>query len=106
MRPRANETIMSTKRRTRHRGQDISPINIDYSSYEDCDVQEKRDVRKRPPRDDPRVLKAEALDFNGNLNPETYIWVQSIERIFEVKGYNNGKCFKLAILKMKGYISL
>lgn len=45
----------------------------------------------------------EALKLNGNLNLEIYLyWIQSMERIFELKGYNGDKSFKLAILKMKG----
>jgi len=31
--------------------------------------------------------------------------VQAIERIFELKEYNEEKSFKLAILKLKGYAS-
>jgi len=32
--------------------------------------------------------------------------VQAIEKIFEFKGYNDEKSFKLVILKLKGYASL
>ena len=56
---------------------------------------------------DLRDIKFETLKFDGNLNPENYPdWVQALERIFELKDYNDEKAFKLAILKMKGYASL
>ena len=38
---------------------------------------------------------------------ENYLnWVQALERIFELKDYNDEKAFKLAILKLKRYASL
>jgi len=49
----------------------------------------------------------EALEFDDNFNPENYLdWVQALEKIFELKDYNDERTFKLAILKMKGYASL
>jgi len=33
-------------------------------------------------------------------------WIQSIERIFEIKEYSDEKSFKVAILKLKKYASL
>jgi len=49
----------------------------------------------------------EALEFDGNLNLESYLhWVQAIERIFKLKDYDHKKAFKLAILKLMGYASL
>jgi len=37
-------------------------------------------------------LKIEAQEFDGNLKPENYInWVQAIERIIELKEYNDEK---------------
>ena len=52
-------------------------------------------------------LKAEAPEFDGDLNPKKYLdWVQSIEGIFELKGYNDEKSFKLDTLKMEEYVPL
>ena len=47
------------------------------------------------------------LKSDYNLNSENSLdWVQAIERIFELKDYNDENSFKLAILKLKGYASL
>ena len=57
--------------------------------------------------DDLRDLKFEPPDFEGNLNPEVFLeWIQSIERIFEIKEYSDEKSFEIAILKLKKYASL
>jgi len=45
--------------------------------------------------------------LDGNFNLKRYLdWVQPMERIFELKEYNDEKSFKMVILKMKGYASL
>jgi len=84
------------------------PIDIEYSSsHVDFNDKEWRPRRLRHPRDDLQDLKVEAPEFDGNLNPKNYLdWVQALERIFELKDYNDEKAFKLAILKKKGYASL
>ena len=47
------------------------------------------------------------LKFDYNLNLENSLdWVQAIERICELKDYNDENSFKLAILKLKGYAFL
>ena len=52
--------------------------------------------------DDLRDLKFEPLEFKGNLNPEVFLeWIQSIERIFEIKEYSDEKSFKVSILNLK-----
>jgi len=77
------------------------------SSHEDFDDDEVRPRRLRHLRDDLQDLKVKALKFDCNLNPKNYLdWVQALERIFELKDYNDEKAFKLAILKMKGDASL
>ena len=59
------------------------------------------------PRDDLSDLKIKAPKFNGNLKPDNYLnWVQTIQRILELKEYNDEKVFKMAILKMKVHASL
>jgi len=76
------------------------------SSHEDEPPRRER----RPPRaplDDLRDLKFEPPEFEGNLNPDAFLeWVQTIERIFEIKEYSDEKSFKVAILKLKRYASL
>jgi len=43
--------------------------------------------------------------FNGNLYLKSYLdWVQAIERIIKLKDYDDGKAFKLAILKRRGML--
>jgi len=59
------------------------------------------------PRDHDRDIKVDIPDFYGSLNPEDLLdWLRSIERIFEFKEYPDRKCFKVAIMKFKGYASL
>jgi len=49
----------------------------------------------------------EAPKFDGNLKLKNYInWVPAIERIIKLKNYNDQRAFNLAILKLKGYVSL
>ena len=84
----------------------MNPIEIAYSlsheDHEDNGVRGRRDLR-----DDPSDFKIEAFEFDGNFKLKNYLdWVRAIKRIFELKEYNDGKTFKLAILKMKGYYFL
>jgi len=39
-------------------------------------------------RDDLKDFRVEAFESNGSLKPEDYLeWVQAMERIIEIKGY-------------------
>jgi len=98
----------STPRNPYRRGCDAHPIDIKCSlSHEDFDDEDRRPRRLRHQGDDLRDLKVETPKFYDNLNRENYLdWVQTIERIFELKDYIDKKVFKLAILKIKGYASL
>ena len=52
-------------------------------------------------------IKVEPLVFNGNLNPNEYLQrVQALDKIFEAKGYDDEKSFKIASLKLTGNASL
>ena len=97
------EQVKGSKRRvSRPRELDINPIDVAHSSpHKD---HEDRGFRGRDhPRDNLSDLKVKAPEFNGNLKSENYIdWVQAIERIIELKEYNDEKAFKLVILKLKG----
>jgi len=85
---------------------DVNPIDIAYSSSRE-DHGDRDNWGRGHPRDDLSDLKIEALEFDGNLKPKKYIdWVQAIEKIIELKEYNDEKAFKLVILKLKGYASL
>lgn len=47
--------------------------------------------------DDVRDIKVEPSESNGNLNPDEYLeWVQAMDWIFEAKGYDDEKSFKVA----------
>jgi len=49
----------------------------------------------------------EPPEFNGNQNPDEYLeWVQALDRIFEAKGYDDAKSFKIASLRLTRYASL
>jgi len=70
-------------------------------------MMKKKSLRRRHPRDDLRDLKVETPKCYGDLNLKNYPnWVQTIKRIFKLKGYNDEKSFKLVILKLKGDASL
>jgi len=56
---------------------------------------------------DLKDFRIEAPEFDGSLKAEGYLdWLQAMKRIIEIKGYSPEKAFKLAILKLKQYISL
>ena len=84
----------------------VNPVDSTYSSSHDD--HEHWGVRGWGLfKDDLSGFKIEASEFGGNLKSGNYIdWVQAIERNIKLKEYNNGKAFKLAILKLKGYASL
>ena len=51
-------------------------------------------------------MKFDPSDFGGTLNPDVYLeWTQTVERLFEVKGYFDKKSFQISILKLKKYAS-
>ncbi|XP_021757878.1 uncharacterized protein LOC110722896 [Chenopodium quinoa] len=68
----------------------------------------RREYRQRHHEDNrDRDIKLEFPDFEGNLDHNEFLdWVRSMENVFEYKGYNDEKCFKLAILKLKKHASL
>jgi len=85
---------------------DVNPIDISYSysheGHEDRGIWGRGHLR-----DNLSDLKVGASEFDGNLKLKNYVdWVQAIERIIKLKEYNDKKAFKLAILKLKGYVSL
>jgi len=96
--------VSSEHWRHHHREFDVSPIKTGYSlSHEDYDDKNIGVRKRRHPRD----FKIKAAEFYENLNSENYLdYVQSMERIFGLKEYNVEKAFKLAILELKGYVSL
>jgi len=78
----------------------------DYLSYSSMGSNPERRGR-RPPMDEFKDIKVEPPEFNGNLNPGEYLeWVQVMDRIFESKGYDDEKSFKIVILKLTRYASL
>ena len=83
----------------------MNPIDIAYStSHEDLQDRDRR-LRRSHPKEDLRDLKKEALEFDSNLNSESYLhWVQSMNRIFDLKEYSDEKAFKLVVFKKKGHV--
>eukprot|EP00257_Ricinus_communis_P023189 XP_015583107.1 uncharacterized protein LOC107262331 [Ricinus communis] len=57
--------------------------------------------------DDDRGLKIDLPDFDGGHDSESFLdWVRQIEIMFEYKGYDDRRRFKLAILKLKSLAAL
>ncbi|XP_074291409.1 uncharacterized protein LOC141618202 [Silene latifolia] len=78
----------------------------DRATEENSDSDEAIPGRPRSGKHD-NSIKIDFPEFNGSLNPDDFLeWLRSMERIFEFKGYNDSKKFKVAILKLKGYASL
>ncbi|XP_074303027.1 uncharacterized protein LOC141637448 [Silene latifolia] len=51
--------------------------------------------------------KKNSDNFDGEMDPEKFLdWVRQAERVFEYKGYDDKKQFKVAILKLTKYASL
>jgi len=79
---------------------DVNSIDITYSSSHE-NHEDRGDWSIGHPRDDLSDLKVEALEFDGNLKSENYIdWMQTIEKINELKEYNDEQAFKLFILNL------
>jgi len=52
-------------------------------------------------------MKIDPPMFKANLNQDLYLeWVQSLERLFEIKEYYEEKAFKIIVLKLKKYACL
>jgi len=58
---------------------------------------------RRPPIDEFGDIKVEPPELNGNLKPDKYL---EMDRIFEAKGYNDERSFKVASLKLTRYATL
>ena len=44
-------------------------------------------------------------EFTSNLNPDEYLeWVKALDRIFEAKGHDDEKSFKIASLNSQGML--
>nr|GEV19578.1 Ty3/gypsy retrotransposon protein [Tanacetum cinerariifolium] len=57
--------------------------------------------------DDSRDIKVDPPKFEGSSNPDEFLeWVQTVDRIIMVKGYDEKKELKLAVVKLKKYATL
>ncbi|XP_074291693.1 uncharacterized protein LOC141618478 [Silene latifolia] len=84
----------------------VNRLVQDRVTEENSDSDEAIPGRPRSGKHD-NSIKIDFPEFNGSLNPDDFLeWLRSMERIFEFKGYNDSKKFKVAILKLKGYASL
>ncbi|XP_071739435.1 uncharacterized protein [Rutidosis leptorrhynchoides] len=53
------------------------------------------------------LLEDDPPDLEESSNPEDYYeWVQAMDRIREVKGYDDKKAFKVVVIKLKKYASM
>lgn len=78
-----------------------------YGSSTDSNVSSQPRRRNKKHKDDLRDIKVDPPDFVGSLNPDEYFeWVQTMDKIIEVKGYDEKKGFKVAVMKLKKYASL
>lgn len=52
-------------------------------------------------------LKLDLQEFNGDSDPEDFLeWIRQIEKVFDYKGYNDHKRYKIATMKLIKYASL
>ncbi|KAK9668686.1 hypothetical protein RND81_13G078400 [Saponaria officinalis] len=82
-------------------------VSDDEKSCVDSEDENQPKGRKNTKNDDDRGLKLDIPDFNGDMDPENFLdWIRQAGRIFEYKGYDDRKQFKVAILKLTKYASL
>ena len=102
-------------RRKRRNDEDENPEQQESSvesvetnrSSSDSYASSQRRRRHRKQWDDLRDIKVDPPDFEGSSNPDDYLeWVQTMDRIIEVKGYDERKGLKMAVIKLKKYASL
>nr|GEY36726.1 hypothetical protein [Tanacetum cinerariifolium] len=71
------------------------------------EIEEMRRRRNRKRIDDSRDIKVDPPNFECSANPDEFLeWVQTMDRIIMVKGYDEKKVLKLAAVKLKKYASL
>nr|XP_043615890.1 uncharacterized protein LOC122587790 [Erigeron canadensis] len=82
-------------------GSDSTPRS---SSESDASSQPRR--RHRRHKVDVKDIKVDPPDFVGSSNPKDYFeWVQIMDRIIEIKGYDDRKGFKVAVINLSKYAS-
>nr|XP_043611631.1 uncharacterized protein LOC122583275 [Erigeron canadensis] len=80
--------------------------SIHRSSSDSDDGSNQCRRRHRRHKDDTKDIKIDPPDFIGSSNPEDYFeWVQVMDRIMEIKEYDDKKSFKVAIIRLKKYAS-
>ncbi|GKE24244.1 hypothetical protein Tco_1435756 [Tanacetum coccineum] len=84
--------------------EESSETNKSSSEY---DASSQRRRRNRKHIDDLRDINVDPPNFEGSSNPDEFLeWVQTLDRIIMVKGYDEKKALKLAVVKLKKYASL
>ena len=57
-------------------------------------------------RNQDEDIRVDIPEFNGKLNPEEYLeWLNAVERMFELKAWDEFKQYKMVILKLKSFAS-
>nr|GEV77182.1 hypothetical protein [Tanacetum cinerariifolium] len=71
-------------------------------SSSESDASSQRRRRNRKCRDDLRDIKVYPLNSEGSSNPDEFLeWVQTMDIIIMVKGYDKKKALKMAVVKLK-----
>lgn len=95
---RVASVVNMLNRRNRDHGLETYDDDYDVSSYSQP---------RRNNYDDDRGVKLDLPEFSGDMDPEVFLeWVSGMERVFEYKGFDEKKKYKLAIMKMSKYAAI
>jgi hypothetical protein len=63
--------------------------------------------RRRSPKEERFDFKVEIPEFVGNLDPEVFLdWMQTVERVFDLKDVDDNKKVKYVSLKLRKHASI
>ncbi|GJU14608.1 RNA-directed DNA polymerase [Tanacetum coccineum] len=93
--------------RERIRELEINPFNRYERQFEDTPI---RSVTAPAPTEDPLRslgIRTEIPEFDGKLHPDDFLdWLQTVERIFDLRDIPDNVKVKLVAIKLKKYASL
>nr|GEX13089.1 hypothetical protein [Tanacetum cinerariifolium] len=99
-------TYLKGRNRGNGRDGDLSEESSETNkSSSESDASSQRRLHNRKCRDDLRNIKVYPLNSEGSSNPDEFLeWVQTMDIIIMVKGYDKKKALKLVVVKLKRFI--